>query len=145
MTIADGPEIRQPYPVVYLAGGMRSGWQDMMPCGPRYLDPRSHGLTNPDDYTAWDLRAIGQCDVLFGYMEESNPSLYGLCLEVGYAKALGKRIILVDGLSREHQMVGHLHVPRARYFGMVRSCSNVVSPTLMDGIRALDEMCQDTA
>jgi nucleoside 2-deoxyribosyltransferase len=56
-------------------------------------------LNNPKLYTTWDLHGVKQCDILFGYMEEINPSGYGLAAEIGYAKAMGKTIILVDERS----------------------------------------------
>jgi nucleoside 2-deoxyribosyltransferase len=84
---------------IYLAGGMKSGWQDELIShfpNIEFLDPRSHGLTEPKDYTKWDLDAIRECDVIFGYLEESNPTGYNLCFELGYAHALGKKIIWVN-------------------------------------------------
>ena len=88
--------------VVYLAGGMHSYWRD------RLLDSH-HSLINPKDrdwaetkmdtpskYTPWDLAAIDASDVVFAYWDEENPSGYGLCLEIGYALARGKLVILCD-------------------------------------------------
>jgi hypothetical protein len=71
---------------VYLAGGHRSGWQQsIMNAAPGfdYFDPRSHGLDDPRSYTVWDLNAIDQSDILFVYFEATNPSGFGLSLEVG--------------------------------------------------------------
>jgi nucleoside 2-deoxyribosyltransferase len=84
---------------VYLAGGMRSGWQEtvMAACpGVEWLDPRTHGLRDPKEYTAWDLQAVRDADVVFAYLEKSNPYGFNLAFEVGYAHALGKPIIFVD-------------------------------------------------
>ena len=83
-------------------------------------------MKNPDQYTFWDLRSIEQCDILLGYMDQSNPSGYGLNLEIGYAKALGKTIILVvpDDFTRDDE--------RSRYFEMARVCADVIVKTLAD-------------
>jgi hypothetical protein len=51
--------------VVYLAGGFKSGWQDVVKLKVpmiRYLDPRLHGLCQGQQYTAWDLQAIRRSD-----------------------------------------------------------------------------------
>lgn len=98
---------------VYLAGGMKSGWQDKViqayP-GIEFLDPRTHGLTDPMEYTQEDMRMIEEADVVFAYMEESNPGGYALGLEVGYALGLNKSVIWSDDLSEQ----------RGRYFNMLR-------------------------
>ncbi len=62
---------------VYLAGGFKSRWQDTVKLKVpdiRYLDPRSHGLTRSEEYTAWDLAAIRQSDCVFANLEASNPA-----------------------------------------------------------------------
>ena len=84
---------------VYLSGGHRSGWQQKIITdiqGFCFKDPSSHGLTDPKLYTAWDLEAIRESDIIFAYFESSNPSGYGLNFEIGYAAALGKQIIFID-------------------------------------------------
>lgn len=118
--------------IVYLAGGFHSRWQDIVRARLpylQYLDPSEHNLASPEDYTAWDLQAVRKCDVLFGNMEASNPGGYSLALEVGYAKALGKRIYLVDSLTDERSK---------RYFEMVRQCADLTFGDLESAILALD-------
>jgi nucleoside 2-deoxyribosyltransferase len=112
---------------VYLAGGMRSGWQDIVKerCGVcEYYDPRTHGLTNPTEYTKWDLDHIAKCDVLFAYMEKDNPSGFGLCIELGYAKALGKTIIFVNESDNRH-------------LAMANCVADIFYTTLEDGMDVL--------
>ena len=118
---------------VYLAGGMNSKWRSVITKRLEgsasnfiFIDPMDNNMKNPDQYTFWDLRSIEQCDILLGYMEQSNPSGYGLNLEIGYAKALGKTIVLVvpDDFTRDDD--------RSRYFGMARVCADVVVKTLSD-------------
>jgi hypothetical protein len=63
---------------VYLAGGFRSGWQrrvkESLPDF-KYLDPRQHDLSDPTQYTLWDLEAIRQCDIVFAILEADNPGV----------------------------------------------------------------------
>lgn len=85
---------------VYLAGGLNSKWRDRVMAevpDAIYIDPRTHDLE--DDaraYAAWDLLGVDRCDIVFAYLERDNPSGLGLALEMGYAKAKGKAILLVD-------------------------------------------------
>lgn len=87
-------------PIVYLAGGMRSGWQKRViaQLGENYhfFDPCAHGLERPKDYVKYDFKLISKSDIVFAYFERTNPSGYGLAAEMGYAKGLGKRILLVN-------------------------------------------------
>lgn len=117
--------------VVYLAGGFHSRWQDVVRArlpNLEFLDPSQHNIESPEEYTAWDLEAVRRCDVLFGNMEASNPGGYALALEIGYAKALGKRIYLVDALVDEKAR---------KYFEMVRQCADLTFQDLESAIIAL--------
>lgn len=115
---------------VYLAGGMKNNWREEIFKAERsisignslfdditFYNPCYHNLGNPKNYTKWDLRAIKKSDVVLAYMEKDNPSGYGLCVEVGYAKALGKSIIFVED---EELCV------TSRYFDIVRAMSDYV-------------------
>lgn len=87
---------------VYLAGGMTGDWQQKVieSCeGFEFYNPCNHGQGDPAAYTAWDLHFVRQCDIVFAYISESNKSGYGAALEIGYAAALGKTIILCDERS----------------------------------------------
>ena len=120
---------------IYLAGGMQSGWQDQVmraveADGHQWLDPRKHGREDPREYTAWDLNAIEHCDWVFAYFEESNPSGFGLTLEIGYAKGLGKRVIFCD----EKSETSPLHMKHLR---IVEHASDVYFTYLDDAIEFL--------
>jgi len=94
---------------VYLAGGLRSNWQDFVirACPAlKFFDPREHGLSDATSYTSWDLEAIRRCRWLFAYLERDNPGGYALALELGYARALGKEVIFVDEKSRTGNEIG---------------------------------------
>jgi nucleoside 2-deoxyribosyltransferase len=118
---------------IYLAGGFNSGWQqiarDLLP-GYHLLDPSQHDLADPLAYTAWDLRAVQECDILLANMEESNPAGYALSLEIGYAKALGKQILFVDQVNDPK---------RSRYFEMIRQVADRVFPSLQQAADFLNK------
>src|SRR3546814_759550 len=109
---------------IYLAGGFRSHWQAeaalQLATSYELLDPSAHGIQDPAEYTKWDLDAVRQADIVLANMEASNPGGYALALEVGFAKALGKRIFMVDQIEDPSVK---------RYFEMVRQCSELVFPT----------------
>jgi len=104
-------------PVVYLAGGMNSHWQDRVKAalpGVIFIDPREHGLSDEEGYTAWDLAGVERADIVLGFMEADNPGGAGLAVECGWGARAGKVLILVeqDGYAQE------------RYFGMVRALAH---------------------
>lgn len=117
-------------PVVYLAGGMRSNWQDRvieaLP-GLLFIDPRRHGVCDERAYTAWDLTGVRQADIVLGYIERTNPNGAGLALEFGVAATLGKHLLYAEEEGFAH----------SRYFGMVRSVSDGVYSSLEAAIEAL--------
>ena len=120
---------------LYLAGGFRSGWQSVAIAklrGFELLDPSSHNIQDSAEYTRWDLDAIQLSDIVLANMEASNPGGYSLALEVGFAKALGKTIILVDQI--EDPSI-------SRYFEMVRQCSDRIFSSLDEAIKYLAENC----
>jgi nucleoside 2-deoxyribosyltransferase len=114
---------------IYLAGGFGSNWQAQVAArlarSFELLDPRAHNIQDPVEYTRWDLEAVGQSDIVLANMEASNPGGYSLALEVGFAKALGKRIFMVDQIEDPSVR---------RYFEMVRQCSERVFPTLDEAL-----------
>jgi hypothetical protein len=118
---------------VYLAGGFHSGWQRrILSAVPSltYLDPSKHGLTDPVRYTRWDLEAIQRSDLVFAYLEATNPAGYALALEVGFAKGLGKTVILVDERSAADEQ-------SARHLSMVRAAADAAFSSLDEGVAYL--------
>lgn len=117
--------------VVYLAGGFKSGWQakvmKQLP-GFDFLDPSQHNIEDAAEYTRWDLDAVRASDIVLGYMESTNPGGYSLALEIGFAHALGKTVLLVDEITDPSV---------SRYFEMVRQCSESVFPRLSEAIEYL--------
>lgn len=120
---------------IFLSGGFRSGWQDVIKDRFKhkftFFNPRNHNLEDSDLYTAWDIHFVKECDIVFAYMEESNPSGYGLAFELGIAYAMNKTIILVDEKSACNDTF-------SRYFKIVHRPSNVVFTKFEDGIDFLE-------
>ena len=119
----------RPLKKIYLAGGFRSNWQALVAArlagSYELLDPSAHNIEDPAEYTRWDLEAVRQSNIVLANMEASNPGGYSLALEVGFAKALGKRIFMVDQVEDPSVR---------RYFEMVRQCSERVFPTLGEAL-----------
>lgn len=116
--------------IIYLAGDMQSGWQDnitnLLPQH-EFIDPRTHGLTDPAEYTKWDLDGVSRADVVVVYMHSGNPSGFGLSIEAGYANGLGKKIVFIDQISEDW---------RSKYFNMLRQIAIVV-PTFVEAASLL--------
>lgn len=93
---------------VYLAGGMRSEWRKRIKedCAGFIffcpVDKESAQTMTVDEYGTWDLHYIKQADIVFGYMERTNPSGIGLACEMGMAYGLGKTVILVLEAGSQH-------------------------------------------
>lgn len=118
--------------LIYLAGGMRSEWRQKIKdevLYHEYLDPCDHGLTKWEEYSPWDFSAIDNCDWVFAYFEKDNPSGFGLCCEIGYAKGVGKRIIFVN----EHED----NWDKNKYLKLIRYASDVYYSNLPEGIKFL--------
>ena len=119
---------------VYLAGGMNSNWQTKVieHFGDQFIfyNPIDHNLSRSKEYTVWDLFYIRKADLVFAYMEQDNPSGYGLTLELGYAKALEKITILVDERSKVDKSF-------AEKFKMVKDSSAAVYDSFQQGLEFL--------
>ena len=116
---------------VFLSGGFKSNWQATLitELSDKFIffNPREHGLEHSDFYTTWDIHFVKECDILFAYMESTNPSGYVLTFELGVAYALNKTIILVDEKSKAGDSF-------AKYFRILYKPSGVVMDNLADGI-----------
>ena len=127
-------------PKVYLAGGFQSKWQYQVISYFQYkfefYNPLEHKLESPKEYTAWDLHHLKHAEIVFAYMENSNPSGYGLALEIGFAKALNKTIILIDERSQTD-------ISFNKYFSIVRECSSVIFNSLNEGISFLERFSRE--
>lgn len=114
---------------VYLAGGFKSSWQKKVKkiTNVKFIDPKEKEQTKQFqwfEYGCWDLHHIKQSDICFVYMEKENPSGFGLSVEIGYAKALGKTVILV--LETGHE--------KYKYLQFLKTVADVVYDNLQEGI-----------
>jgi nucleoside 2-deoxyribosyltransferase len=116
---------------VFLSGGFKSNWQSIViqELGEQFVffNPREHGLEHSDFYTTWDIHFVKECDILFAFMEKTNPSGYGLAFELGVAYSLNKTIILIDEKSSGDKIF-------SKYFKILHKPSGVVLNNLADGI-----------
>ena len=123
--------------VVYLCGGLKSGWQDKVKAAvpeAEYKDPREFKAIDPHDYTRHDIEAINECKVVFAYLERDNPGGMNLAFELGVAVGMctsghAKIIILVDEKSEDPQF--------KRYAEMMRASSDIVTDSLDDAVACL--------
>jgi len=120
---------------IYLAGGMKSGWQDQIINKFKdkfiFFNPCDHCLSISSQYTSWDLHFLEKSDIIFAYLEKDNPSGYGLALEVGFAKASNKTIILVDERSIFDEEFAYR-------FRIIRDSASLVFDDLESGLKFLD-------
>lgn len=119
---------------IFLSGGFKSNWQEVVTQSLIndfiFFNPKEHGLEDSDKYTTWDIHFVKECDIFFAYMEESNPSGYGLAFELGLAHAWNKTIILVDERSGKD-------LTFSRYFKILYKPSGIVVNNLQEGINFL--------
>lgn len=121
---------------VYLAGGMRRNWRERVTgkCdGLNFLSPvdkENEYDMSLEEYGAWDLHFIRQVDIVFGYMERTNPSGIGMACELGYAHGIGKTVILVLEENNEHF--------EDRYLKFMEKVSDAVFHELTEGVRFLN-------
>ena len=120
---------------VYLAGGYRSAWQLKVKEveGFVWFDPkekeRPEGKVIPmtlNEYGTWDLHFIKESDIVFVYAERTNPSCIGLAVEIGFAKGLGKTIILV--LEENHETI------KDRYMQFLKKAASITFDNLEAGV-----------
>lgn len=119
--------------IIYLAGGMKDGWQDtLIPAleadGHIIKDPRSWGGDDPAIYTPRDLYEIRNCDIVLAHMSSSNPSGFGMSVELGFAYGIYVPVIFLDDIQTDW---------RSRYFGMHRVMAHEVCCGLGEVIGAI--------
>ena len=81
----------------------------------------------------WDLEAIQRSDWIFAYLEANNPGGYALAAEIGYAKALGKRVLLVNEKRGDDERNG-------RYFDLLSATCDLEFTSLAEGIEFLRKL-----
>ena len=95
---------------VYLAGGMKSGWQDKVKeacedliaeSAVEFFDPRDGAIKDPNVYIPRDIEAANRSDIVFGCAEEDNPGLYALSAEVAWIKKQNGIVIIANLLKKD--------------------------------------------
>jgi len=101
---------------VYLSGGLVSNWQeevvDAVPMAIFY-NPKDFslgGIPRPDSriYAPMDRLKIDECDIVFGYLEASNPTPINVIAECSYGKGRGKTIIFCNEWIEKNIQLGML-------------------------------------
>lgn len=121
---------------VYLAGGFKSGWQNNVVTYHKILDPSKKDESNMSmsEIGEFDKTYIKDADIIFAYMERTNPSGFGLSCEIGYAHALGKIVILI--LEKNHEK----HSDKSLEF--LTCFADYVFDNFYDGLFCLNELPQ---
>lgn len=124
---------------VYLAGGFKSDWAEKVKqCSDSFnwINPKDKEFKNGErivmnvnEYGKWDLHFIKHSDIVFVYVERTNTSCIGLSVEAGYAKGLGKTVILV--LEPNHETI------KDQYLQFVTQAADIVFEDLESGINYL--------
>lgn len=128
---------------VYLAGGMKSGWQDQVKLAlrkihdqglVRWSDPRDNYTADPKEYLLLDVMRAESADIIFGVAEDDNPGLYALCVELSLGHAKGARTLLVNQLKETTDP------KRKKYFQFVQVVCDFETDKWHEGINMLERM-----
>jgi len=124
---------------VYLAGGFKSDWHSNVMSSSElitWINPKSKEYSNGErttmsvaEYGKWDLHFIRQSNIVFIYVERDNTSCIGLSVEAGYARGLGKTVILV--LEPNHETI------KDSYLSFITQVADIVFNDLESGINYL--------
>jgi nucleoside 2-deoxyribosyltransferase len=119
---------------VYLAGGLHSGWQKTVQKACPKLDcisplDKDEGDMTLTEFGTWDLHHVKQADLVFTYIERTNPSAIGAAIETGYAAGQGTTVILVLEPAHKHF--------KDRYLDFYKKVADVTYETLEEGIQYL--------
>lgn len=124
---------------VYLAGGFKSDWHSKVMSSSElitWINPKSKEYSNGErttmsvaEYGKWDLHFIRQSNIVFIYVERDNTSCIGLSVEAGYAKGLGKMVILV--LEPNHETI------KDSYLSFITQVADIVFDDLESGVNYL--------
>ena len=124
-------------PKVYLAGGFRSGWDDLvvsqMPSW-ECVQPKNSGLKDMFEFTPWDFAQIEDSNAVLFNIENDNPGLNWL-VEIGYAVRAHKYIVLV----MDHGFYCELRGIPERYIGMALASADEVFRNLDDAVLHLND------
>lgn len=106
---------------VYLAGGMRGDWQERVieSAGHdsfNFINPKKNGSKVFEEFTFWDVLGVNQCDIVFAYLEKSNPAGHAMMVEAGIAIGKGKFVIFVNEQHDNKYTMFLAHCPNVIFF-----------------------------
>ncbi len=96
---------------VYLAGGMKSGWQDRVRADLRKLkerglvrwnDPRDNLTKNQGEIKLLSAVRIKTADIVFANEQDRDSQIAAINLEIKLARQLGKNIIVLAARETWH-------------------------------------------
>ncbi|MCF7795950.1 hypothetical protein K9M42_02555, partial [Patescibacteria group bacterium] len=101
--------------IVYIASGFHGTWKKKIKKlkNIEVIDPEDKKDLSIPEICTWDLHGVKKSDIVFVYVNSTNPGGQGLCVKAGYGKALNKTVILV--LEKAH--------PKYRYFRFLEGVS----------------------
>ena len=141
--------------LVYLAGGMKSGWQDKVMAALEdlrvegvvtFFDPRTNPK-EPEKYRPMDKESWENADIVFGYAESSNPALFAMCIELTGGYYNKARTIFVDDLKPENLETSEKieeEKKRKRYLSFIETVSHKKATSLPEGISILKDEIGET-
>ena len=115
---------------------MNSGWQKKVKekldgnGEIELIDPGEHHIESAVEYTEVDLLHVKSSNIVFAYMEISNPGGFAMAFELGFARALGKKVIFCEepGFSNDQ---------RTKYLELLRNAADRTCVSLESGIEIL--------
>lgn len=122
---------------VYLAGGFHTNWQEKVIESLKdkreisFSNPKDHGLLKSNQYYLWDTLHLEKCDIVLAYLEKTNPLALGLIFELGYARGLGKKVVLVDEKSEYDSEY-------AKQFKFAKESVDIILEDLEEAIKFLE-------
>jgi nucleoside 2-deoxyribosyltransferase len=98
---------------IFLAGSLDNEWRQDVKASILdlrgdvvFFDPTEHLMHDPKHYTQQDLTALVNCDIVFARVEMALRNYAAVAFQLGFAHALGKKIILVN----EKNPAGHHNI-----------------------------------
>jgi hypothetical protein len=149
---------------IYLCGGLVTDWQDKtieafedIP-DVEFYNPKMFDIIGyyPEVhlYGPMDRYKVEDCDIIFGFLEASNPTCVNVVGEMMLAKGLGKRTILVNEWTEENFKKGYLKTLKTKggtddatwfkphYLDLFLSWCDIVETDFGIGIEVLKKMVE---
>jgi hypothetical protein len=104
---------------VYLSGGTVTDWQDEVIdrfvgwdnvefYNPKTFEVGADTRPSPSLYSPMNKHKIDECDIVFAFLESSNPTPINIVAEVGYALGRGKIVVFCNNWTENVYKSGDL-------------------------------------